>query len=217
MPIHKKRILFEDDYLLAVNKLPHELVVAGKGKSDKLPLLDFLKKQYPSIKPVHRLDYETSGVVLFVKDPDILAAMIEDKFANMTKKYVALVKGRLDKKHDTITKPLPARTKGVVEAQTEYVVLDLYANSSLVECTIATGRHHQIRKHMAYIHHPLVQDYEYGNKKFNDIFYREFRYRNFFLHASSLDLVHPITGEQLHITAPLPLHFAKLVKFLGAK
>ena len=67
MPLDPTRILFQDQHLLAVNKLSGELVVAGKGKVEKLPLLDFLKKDFPGLRAVHRLDFETSGVVLFAR------------------------------------------------------------------------------------------------------------------------------------------------------
>jgi len=66
MPIARDRILYEDEYLLAVNKLSGELVVKGSGKTEKLPLFDFLKKEYPGLRALHRLDFETSGVIILL-------------------------------------------------------------------------------------------------------------------------------------------------------
>lgn len=213
MSIHPKRILFEDEYLLAVNKLPHELVVKGKGKVEKLPLLDFLRKDYPSLKPVHRLDYDTSGVVLFAKDPLALQTFIAEDFKSVTKTYQALVAGRPTKDGE-ITKKLPARGGSFVEAFTKYSVLHFFANSAFVEMIITTGRYHQIRKHMAAIGHPLLLDEEYGLVKYNRVFYKEFGYRHFFLHASKIEFTHPITKEAITINAPLPLQFKKIVATL---
>lgn len=216
MPVSSDRILYIDDHLLAVSKLAGELVVKGKGEVGRLPLLDFLKKDYPGLRALHRLDFETSGVVLFARTKAAYDKIMETGFDGWRKVYQTLVMGRMERDRGVIQFKLPARGKGLVEALTRYRVLDRYANSSYVECEIDTGRHHQIRLHFQAIKHPLVLDEVYGHKKFNQLFARELKYRRFLLHASCLELPHPITGAKLHIGAPLPDAFASLVKKLGS-
>lgn len=215
MSIDARRILFEDDHLLAVNKLSGELVVKGKGKVGKLPLLDFLKKDYPGLRALHRIDFETSGVILFAKTKTAADPVKDSDFRGWKKVYRTLVMGRIDRKRGTIRAPLPSRSdKGMVEAVTKYEVLERFANSSYIEVEIETGRHHQIRRHFATIEHPLVLDAVYGHKKFNSVFTQEFRLRKFFLHAFSLQFPHPITGKVITIEAPLPKVFEKILEAL---
>lgn len=201
------RILYHDDHLLAVNKLGGELTVAGAGRAGKLSLLDFLRKDYPGLRPLHRLDFETSGVVLFAKTKQVAEAVRMAKFRGWEKTYVALVAGHLPRKSGEIRSPLPARGEGDVPALTRYRVLEEFANSSLVEADIQTGRHHQIRRHFAAIGHPLILDQEYGQRAHNRVFSHEFKLHRFFLHAEKLTLPHPVTGKQIVIEAPLPRVF----------
>lgn len=108
MGIDERRILYADDYLLAVNKLAGELVVRGKGAVGKLPLLDFLRKQYPGLRAVHRLDFATSGVVVFARSRSVLQKILDTKFAQWEKMYWGLVKGG-PKREGVIRIPLPTR------------------------------------------------------------------------------------------------------------
>ena len=214
MPIASDRILFEDEHLLAVNKLSGELVVKGKGKVQKLPLFDFLHQDYSGLRAVHRLDFETSGVVLFAKTKEAEASILNNKFDQWVKTYQTLVMGRITRPKGAIRKKLEARGRGFVEAETLYTVLDVFANSTYLEAIITTGRYHQIRKHFASINHPLALDKEYGHPKFNQVFRQEFGFNKFFLHASRLEFPHPITGKKTVIEAPLPKAFAGLIKKL---
>ncbi len=214
MSIAPDRILYEDEHLLAVNKLSGELVVKGAGKVQKLPLFDFLQTDYPGLRVLHRLDFETSGVVLFAKTKEAEAKVLNTKFEQWEKTYQCLVMGRINRPSGAIRKKLPARGRGVVDAETLYKVLDVFANSSYVECVITTGRFHQIRKHFAGIEHPLVLDKEYGHPKFNQLFKQELGYNKFFLHSTSLSFPHPITGKDMVIDAPLPKSFSALIKKL---
>lgn len=214
MPISSDRILYEDEHLLAVNKLSGELVVKGKGAVGKLPLVDFLKKDYPGLKVIHRLDFETSGVVIFAKNAEVERKVLNNKFEQWEKVYCTLVMGRIQRRRGAIRKKLPARGRGMVEAETLYTVIDLFANSTYLECTISTGRHHQIRKHFASIDHPLVLDKEYGHSKFNQLFRQELGFSKFFLHASRLCFPHPMTGERVTIEAPMSKNFTACLKKL---
>ena len=212
MSIAPERILFEDQWLLAVSKLASELVVQGKGRLDRLPLLDYLRETYPGLTPVHRLDFETSGVVLFVKDSETLKKILNTKFEQWKKKYLTLVKGR-PQKAGFIDHSLLARTGGLIPARTRYTVLEQFIPCAYVEVSMEKGGlHHQIRKHFAMIEHPLVLDEEHGDKKYNREFTQYFHYQSFFLHASSLEIPHPVTGVQLKVESPLPKNFEEILK-----
>lgn len=215
MSISPDRILYEDEHLLVVNKRAGELVVRGKGPVGKLPLLDLLRKQYPGLRAVHRLDFDTSGAVVFARTRQAAERIKETKFSGWQKVYRALVAGRMQRESGIISAPLPARTEGTVPALTCYRVLQRFANSTLVEATIETGRHHQIRRHFAGIGYPLMLDHLYGDARYNRVFTQEFKYRRFFLHAVALTFPHPVTGKPLHIAAPLPRVFADILKELA--
>ncbi|HAI98405.1 TPA: hypothetical protein DCL30_02565 [Candidatus Peribacteria bacterium] len=214
MSVSSHRILYVDDHLLAVDKLSGELVVRGSGEVGKLPLYDFLRKDHPGLRVLHRLDFETSGVVLFARTKAAYETVITSKFLSWVKTYRALVMGQVSRSSGMITVPLPSRGKGEVRAVTRYRVLERFANSSVVEATIETGRHHQIRRHFASIGHPLALDDLYGNRKFNRLFTHELHYRHFFLHAQKMQLPHPVTGTPLTIEAPLPKTFEEVVEKL---
>ncbi len=221
--INPARILHEDDHLLAVNKLSRELVVKGKGPVDTLPLLDFLRLTYgSSLKPLHRLDFETSGVVLFAKSKECFEEAVTKKAfvkeeGGAEKTYRAIVMGHMKPPKGIIDDPLPARnSRDLLPASTAYRVLQTFGDTSFVEAVIRAGRHHQIRRHFAAVDHPLVNDQLYGNKTFNRLFARTFRFRYFFLHAWRVDLTHFVTGERLAIQAPLPQSFEKALRSLAS-
>lgn len=216
MSLHPGRILFEDEHFLAVHKLSRELVVKGSGKVERLPLLDFLKKDYPGLRPAQRLDFETSGVVLFAKSKAALEATIaQQKAREWMKTYRTIVAGRMKADHGEITKPLPARMgRESTSALTRYRVLERLGDVTYLETDILTGRHHQIRRHLAEIRHPLVLDHVYGDVKLNRAFAHAFHYHYFFLHAYRLAFSHPFTGKAMMIEAPMPEAFVKVLERL---
>jgi RluA family pseudouridine synthase len=212
--INPERILYEDEHLLVVNKLAGELVVAAEGEG-KMPLYDFLHKGHPGLRVVHRLDYGTSGVLVFAKSAAVVSKIRESKFADWKKKYRMLVAGQMRDKHGTITKPLKARTHtGFVEATTHFKVLQTYKTATYVETEIETGRKHQIRQHMASVGHPLLLDAEYGDARKDRDFKRKYKYRRLFLHAFSLDFPHPVTGKKMRVMAPIPQAFQEAIHLL---
>lgn len=215
MPIDKKRLLYEDEWLLAVTKLGGELVVKGKGKTQRLPLLDFLREDYPTLAPIHRLDYETSGVVVFAKTKNTLKKVVESKFAGWKKSYVAIVAGAPQQKEKDIDIPLPARSgTGNVECVTHYNVLELLRGCAFVEMSFERGQRHQIRRHMSMIGNPLILDDVYGDDKVNKAFSKFLKMQRFFLHATSIVFPHPVSGKEITITSPMPYTFEAVLKKL---
>lgn len=214
--ISSDRILYKDKDILVVSKLAAELTVRGKGPVGKLPLFDFLRKEYPELRAVHRLDFETSGVIVFARTKEAYDAILASDFAGWEKKYRTVVMGRMARDTGAVRVRLPARSHGMLDAETLYTVLERFNQSTYVEATITTGRHHQIRRHFAKIGHPLALDDEYGNRKYNGTFKQELRYHTFFLHAYSLTFPHPITKEKITVTAPMPRNFEECLKKLRA-
>lgn len=171
---------------------------------------------------MNRLDFETSGVVLFARTKAALAAMIpslskktaEDR--EILKTYVALITGTPPvKEGGVIRAPLPARnSEKLVPAETKYRVLEQFEYVALVEASFVSGRHHQIRRHFAAIKHPLILDSLYGIENANKAFSKHFHYQRFFLHAAKLTFLHPFTDQKVTIEAPLPPAFEEVLKKL---
>lgn len=204
-------VLHEDAWLVAIAKPPgmpsHPLEVGETGTAANL-----LVARWPELRTVgddpreaglaHRLDAGTSGVLLACRDPDTWRAT-RQAFAGgaVRKRYLALVAGRAEpgasqaplaqRGRVSVVDPdgLPARTRWSVDRR--------FADATLLGCRAETGRMHQIRAHLAAAGHPLVGDALYGGPPDDEVV-------AFFLHASSLELAHPHTGEPLRIEAPLP-------------
>lgn len=157
---------------------------------------------------VHRLDKDTSGVILIAKTEAALEDLREQfKTRQVHKRYLALVEGIPDAPDGLIDAPIgrdPNQRKRMAivhdgrEAVTEYHVLETYAEHSLIEALPLTGRTHQIRVHMAFIGHPIVGDSVYGWRK------QRIRITRHFLHATSITFVSPHTHETVTVEAPLP-------------
>lgn len=206
-------IVYEDNYLLIINK-PSGLVVhpAVGHKNDTLvnALIKHTHLSPDEVRPgiVHRIDKDTSGLLIVAKDDNThekLSNMIKNK--EVTRKYIALVNGVINHATGTIDAPIGRditdRKRMAVtdinskDAVTHFKVLERLNNACLIECILETGRTHQIRVHMKYIGHPIVNDPVYGpKKKIND--YGQL------LHSSYLSLVHPVTGEFMEFTADIP-------------
>jgi RluA family pseudouridine synthase len=218
--ISPERILYEDNDLLVVNKLAGELVVAAPDKEEGAmgktePLYDFIHKTHPGLRVVHRLDFATSGVLVFAKNAGVVKAIREGKFKDWKKTYRTIVAKPMKNRFGTINRKLAARTKDeLVEATTHYRVIDIFPHATYVEVDIDTGRKHQIRQHLQFIGHPLLNDAQYGDPRLDRAFKRHHKYRRFFLHALRLTFPHPITGKEMTIMAPLPKAFEEVLKEL---
>lgn len=195
----KDFIIYEDDNLLILNK-PRGVLVQSDGSD--FPSLDILlKEEYMSlhIGPVHRLDRDTSGLVIFGKNEASLKEL-SNLFVNkdqIEKHYITLVAGHLDKEGEInapIRKNFQQRKmvvaplkSGAKEAITRFKVIKEFNDYSLLDVNLITGRTHQIRVHMSYIRHHVVGDSKYGDFKVNNYFKKEFGFQGQFLHAQIIE------------------------------
>ena len=227
-------ILYEDEYLMVVNKPPGINVHAGDHKTTESNTIDqvqdYLQGRYDSLtfRPalVHRIDRDTSGCLLIAKDKWALETLLSELQAHdMEKIYHTIVAWIPTKRQDTIKARLlripDAKNEAKVQvdaagqsAITHYVVSQTFIAHqpfSLLECRIDTGRTHQIRVHMAYIGHPVLADRAYGDKSINSYVRRNLGITRQLLHARSLTFVHPKTWKKLTVEAPYPSDFLSIL------
>lgn len=216
----KVEIVFEDDSLIVINKPAGLAVHEGKTVSRKQSLLGILEAGYRErgVKPrlVHRLDQDTSGLLLAAKD-ERTAQELEKAFASraVEKEYLCLVVGRLAENSGTIDLPLPGRDGRPVHALTRYRVVQRFSEATLVRVAIETGRLHQIRLHFARFGHPVVMDDQHGDFGFNKRFRKKYRLKRQFLHAEKLKLNY--AGRTRQWTAPLPKDLEATLRQLAAE
>lgn len=210
----KLKIIYEDKYLIIVNKSAGEFTISRDNHYDN-NLYDevktYVKKQNPKNKIfiVHRLDKDTSGLVLFAKNEKVKYDL-QRKWQNVERKYYAVVSGKLNEKNGTL-KDLLYETKGldvVVTnikkigklAITNFNVIENNNKYSLLDINIETGRRNQIRVQLANIGHPIIGDKKYGKVK----------YKRMMLEAYYLKFVHPVTKKVCYAELPLNNDFEKL-------
>ena len=170
---------------------------------------------------MHRLDKDTSGVLIIAKDDKAHINLSEQIKNRTTKKiYIALVRGIIEENEATINMPISrdvkdrkkmAVSQGGKEAITHLKVLKRYSGFTLLEIKIDTGRTHQIRVHMAEIKHPIVGDMVYSNGK------NPFGVQGQMLHAKSIEFTHPKSGKNMVIYAPIPEYFENIINELEGK
>ena len=220
-------IVYADDALIVIAKPAGLVMHPGNGNASGT-LMNALLHHAPALAGlpragiVHRLDKETSGLLVVAKTLTAQTALVRQLQARtVTRHYLALVHGQVTA-NGTVDAPLgrhPAqRTKMAVvrqggkEARTHYSVKERFARATLLECRLETGRTHQIRVHMASIKHPLVGDPAYGKTKSGNATLDAFPRQA--LHAFRLALIHPDSGVALAWEAPLPADFAALLEQL---
>jgi len=210
MPLSQIEFVHEDAALLVVNKPTLLLSVPGRADDNKDCLITRLQENgYPEARIVHRLDWETSGLIVLARDADShreLSRQFHDR--ETEKAYTALCWGEPELDSGRIEAPLrydpPTKPRHVVDfeqgrhALTFWRVLDRHGNWSRVELTPITGRSHQLRVHMLTIGHPLLGDRLYAEGEALELRDR------LCLHASMLALTHPQTGERLRFESPAP-------------
>jgi 23S rRNA pseudouridine1911/1915/1917 synthase len=218
-------IVYEDRDLLVIDKPAGLVVHPGAGVPDRT-LMNALLAHAPQLAGVpragivHRLDKDTSGLLVVAKNVSAQAKLAEQLAARTVRRvYLAIVQGdppasgRIDA---PIGRDVRARTRMAVthrgkEARTSYRVLERYGHAALVECRLETGRTHQIRVHFQHIRHPLVGDAVYRRGTRHGLSFARQA-----LHAAELSLVHPRTGRSMSWTSPLPRDMQKLLKSLRA-
>lgn len=214
-------ILAEDQLFLALNKDAHTSSVPGPTNSTTTlsnRALGYGQQHVPQFVPhiLTRLDYDTSGIVLFAKS-NFVQSLVQDQIAQhtMKKEYLAVVSGHLPEKHAMIDLPLrkenfkSARrivSKDGKPAQTEYWVQKYLPNATVVKVRLHTGRTHQIRAHFAYLGFPLVGDELYGGP--TNFIQRQL------LHAARLELTNPFTHQPQIFNAPIPKDFRQALERL---
>ncbi|MBI4309378.1 MAG: RluA family pseudouridine synthase [Candidatus Omnitrophica bacterium] len=209
-------VLYEDDACMVFDKPPGLLTIPAI-KNEEHALVRLVNAQYNTqgaLHPAHRLDRDTSGVILFAKgkaNQRILMQAFKDK--RVRKNYVAFVHGHVQRPEGKIRIPIKdfyqrkfLRHAPAQSALTKYKVRDYYKNFTVVDVMPVTGRTNQIRIHFAKIGHPLVGEDKYAFRKDFDL-----RFRRAALHAARLEWPHPVTGKMTAIESPLPVD---MVKFL---
>ncbi len=219
-------ILYEDDQIAVIDK-PAGMVVHPSYGHRSGTLVNAILGRWPESAAltgeeragiVHRLDKDTSGVIVVAKTAAALEHLrAQFKARTVRKRYIALVEGMPETPEGIIDAPIgrdPNQRKRMAvardgrEAVTEFRVLETYAYHSLVEVFPRTGRTHQIRVHMAFIGHPVVGDGVYGRRK------QRIKMKRHFLHAATLTITRPDTGEPLTVESPLPVGLQDVLKKL---
>ena len=231
-PAREFPVLFEDEHLLAIAK-PSGVAVHG-GSGVAFGVIEQLRRARPDarfLELVHRLDKETSGVLLLAKKRSALLA-VQDQFRNRdtAKRYTALVIGSwpaskkvidvalhktLDAQGERHVRPVPAEHADGRRSITLVKVAKAFAGYTLLDVTLKTGRTHQIRVHLASEGHAIVGDPKYGDFALNREMARgQHRFGRMFLHARQLAFEHPASGERITLTAPLPAECETLLSRL---
>ncbi len=228
----RKTVLFEDDFLLVINKPSGMAVHAGSGiKVGVIEALRALRTDLKYLELVHRLDRETSGCLVLAKKSSALKALHEDfktnslKNKRLDKRYLALVKHKWMLGSHRITKALDTEARRHGERFVMVSEKGSYASSivqphsvndlaSLLEVKLLTGRTHQVRVHLLSEGHPIAGDSKYGDVSYNKEMKKNGLSR-LFLHASSLEFTHPATAEKVTVSAPLPADLQSVVSELN--
>lgn len=215
-------VVYEDENLLIINKESGMVVHPAPGHYNKTlvnALLYHFQLSNDKLRPgiVHRLDKDTSGLMLVAKTDEVhdkLAKMIKEKAVK--RHYLAIVDGKIKPESGTIDAPIGRDPKNrekmkvtdenAKEAITHFKVLKRFQKHTLVECILETGRTHQIRVHMAYINYPITNDPVYNNSKASNF--------GQMLHSKSIELEHPITKKHLYYEQKPPYEFEEYLKYL---
>lgn len=221
-------ILYEDDFLLVVNK-PKGMVVHPSAGHMEGTLVNAVLAHCRGnlsgingvLRPgiVHRIDKDTTGALLICKDDATHRDLAEQlKVHSIKRRYRAIAYGSFKEnegtvegpigRHPTDRKKMSINYKNGKDAVTHYRVLERFKNAAYIECSLETGRTHQIRVHMSSIGHPLLGDEVYGSGR------NPYHLQGQALHAMVLGFVHPHTGEYMEFEAPLPDYFVKLLEKL---
>lgn len=211
-------ILYEDDVLLILNKPPFMPIHPSMDHFED-SLSNGVKYYFNSIglkrkiRPVNRLDKNTSGIVIFAKNEYIQECLIKQmKSGNFKKEYITVVNGIINKDFQVIDAPIARKENSIIErcvsndgdkSITEVQLLQTFDNYSLIKCNLKTGRTHQIRVHLSYIGHSILGDDLYGQK--TNLIDRQA------LHAYKVSFIHPLVRKEFKIDAEIPKDIENLI------
>jgi 23S rRNA pseudouridine955/2504/2580 synthase len=227
-------VIYEDDWLLVLDKPSGWAVHGGSGVARGV--IEQLRAERPTAKfleLVHRIDRDTSGLLLLAKKRSTLTALHEDlREGRVTKHYRVLAHGTWRKGRRMVEAALQETLQGVAEkrmrvaaageggqsvsAKTEFMPLAIWKAFSLLDAHLFTGRTHQIRVHLSHVSHPILGDDKYGDPE-RDKPLKKLGIRRLMLHSFSLRFKHPGTGEPMSIEAPLPPDFTAFIEQLDAR
>lgn len=222
-------VLLEDEWMMAVDKPSGMAVHTGSGITGGT-LVDYVRAYLGpkavrngfAASPAHRLDRDTSGVILVaIRRPAMVHFTEVFTEGQATKRYLTLVKGRMPRASGRIDIPLSehqqtAASKAVrgvkmQEAVTRWQVVKQGGEAALLACTIETGRTHQIRRHLAALGHPVAGDKKYGDFAFNREAKARWGLKRLFLHSGSIQFPHPEDGRSVHLESPLPAELREVL------
>ena len=211
-------IVYEDECLLIINKPPNiaihpSMLHYDNSLSNGVKYYFNLIGLHKKIRPVNRLDRNTSGLVVFAKNEYVQEFLIKEmQSKTFSKEYLAILEGTLDKKQGTINAPIARKKDSIIErcidnsgdnSITHYKVLKEFGNFSLVNFKLETGRTHQIRVHSSYIGHPILGDDLYGNK--SNLINRQA------LHSYKISFIHPKTREKMYFEIDMPQDMLNII------
>ena len=211
-------IVYEDECLLIINKPPNiaihpSMLHYDNSLSNGVKYYFNLIGLHKKIRPVNRLDRNTSGLVIFAKNEYVQEFLIKEmQSKTFSKEYLAILEGTLDKKQGTINAPIARKKDSIIErcidnrgdnSITHYKVLKEFDNFSLVNFKLETGRTHQIRVHSSYIGHPILGDDLYGNK--SNLINRQA------LHSYKISFIHPKTRRKMHFEIDMPQDMLNII------
>ncbi|NOJ98272.1 RluA family pseudouridine synthase, partial [Corallococcus coralloides] len=223
-------ILLEDDWLMAVDKPSGMAVHTGSGITGGT-LVDYVRAYLGpkatrndfTASPAHRLDRETSGVILVAKRRPAMVHFTEIfTHGHPKKRYLTLVKGKMPRDSGVIDLPLAEhqqtaeskarRGVNMQEAVTRWKVVRQSSEAALLSCTIETGRTHQIRRHLVAVGHPVAGDKKYGDFAFNRDVRARWGLKRLFLHAERIEFPHPEDDRKVVVETPMPSELKDVLK-----
>lgn len=226
--------LYEDEWLIAINKPAGMAVHGGSGVS--YGVIEQLRQDYPDwkfLELVHRLDRDTSGVLMLAKKRNALVGLHQQiREGSVHKYYWVMVKGKwtngkqnvkllLNKfvttkgeRRVTVIDEKNQDTKGLL-SHTIFTLQQNWVDFSLLKAELKTGRTHQIRVHLAHLGFPIVGDEKYGDFEFNrQLMKKNQKFKRMFLHAGTIEFIHPITNSTVKVTAPLSKEWGEFTDWL---
>ena len=228
-PILKKavnNIIFEDEYMVAVDKPTGVTVHAGSRHNfGFIEAMRFERPDFSYIELVHRLDKDTSGILILARDKRFLRDLHtlwrrESEYSNLVKRYSALVRGRwergartIETSHSPDTMKFKSDKLPQVTSVSTFTPIKEYSSCTLVEIELHTGKTHQARRHALQIGRPIAGDRKFGSKLFNEEM-RNFGLKRMFLHAQKIKMLHPVTEEFIEIECNLPTELTDVLSKL---